>query len=254
MSNPPSPLLPDAPTADVPTTTRAIDAVFETLLADILRGTHAPGKRLPAERELARQLGASRPTLREALRRLGEWHMVEPRRGSGVVVRPMREWSLDVLPAYLRYATPGSGRPTSARILLDVVTMRRALLTSVVLMIGDRAEGASLEPARAALARAWASRRDPATFPRNDLDVLRCVIEACGLMPGMWLLNQVSAVYLDVVRYLGPASLPSDDYLDAYSAMIAALERGDAKSAAAALDGWFEKTDRGVVAALQGMS
>lgn len=50
----------------------AIDAVFEKLLADIVRGVHPAGTRLPAERELARQLGASRPTLREALRRLGE--------------------------------------------------------------------------------------------------------------------------------------------------------------------------------------
>ena len=87
----------------VPTGT-AIENVFETLLADIVRGTYVAGSRLPAERELARILGASRPTLREALRRLGEYNLVEPRRGSGVVVRPWREWSLEVLPGYLRYA------------------------------------------------------------------------------------------------------------------------------------------------------
>src|SRR5215468_6476737 len=69
-----------------PTEVTAIDAVFETLLKNIVSGAYPSGTRLPAERELSRQLGASRPTLREALRRLGEWCLVEPRRGSGVVV------------------------------------------------------------------------------------------------------------------------------------------------------------------------
>src|SRR5690242_8291325 len=50
----------------------AIESVFERILADIVKGVHPAGTRLPAERELARLLGASRPTLREALRRLGE--------------------------------------------------------------------------------------------------------------------------------------------------------------------------------------
>ncbi len=82
-----------------PTEVTAIDAVFETLLKNIVGGAYPSGARLPAERELARQLGASRPTLREALRRLGEWNLVEPRRGSGVVVRPYRDWSIEVIAA-----------------------------------------------------------------------------------------------------------------------------------------------------------
>src|ERR1700712_4786884 len=84
----------------------AIELVFERLLRDIVRGVHPSGTRLPAERELSRQLGASRPTLREALRRLGEWNLVEPRRGSGVVVRPYRDWSIEVIGGYLRYGKP----------------------------------------------------------------------------------------------------------------------------------------------------
>ncbi len=42
-----------------------------------------PGDRLPSERELAAQLGVSRPALREGLRRLIDRGVIEPRRGSG---------------------------------------------------------------------------------------------------------------------------------------------------------------------------
>src|SRR5882672_8931663 len=138
-----------------PTEITAIDAVFETLLKNIVGGTYPAGTRLPAERELARQLGASRPTLREALRRLGEWNLVEPRRGSGVVVRPYRDWSIEVLAAYLRYGKPEPGQPTIARILLDVLAMRRAVVIEVVRFTTRRVPKGGTAGARAAMARAW---------------------------------------------------------------------------------------------------
>jgi GntR family transcriptional regulator, negative regulator for fad regulon and positive regulator of fabA len=42
----------------------------QSLVTDILNGTYPPGTNLPAERELSLQLGVTRPTLREALRRM----------------------------------------------------------------------------------------------------------------------------------------------------------------------------------------
>lgn len=42
----------------------------QALVTEILEGTYPPGSKLPAERELAVQLGVTRPTLREALRRM----------------------------------------------------------------------------------------------------------------------------------------------------------------------------------------
>src|SRR5512142_1662040 len=86
--------------------TPSLASVFDRLLTDIVSGRYPSGARLPGERDLARSLGASRPTLREALRRLGEWGLIEARRGSGVVVRELRDWSFDVLPTYLRVGDP----------------------------------------------------------------------------------------------------------------------------------------------------
>jgi GntR family transcriptional regulator, transcriptional repressor for pyruvate dehydrogenase complex len=53
----------------------------------IERGEFALGSRLPAERDLALQLGVSRPSVREALIALEVEGLVEVRMGSGVYVR-----------------------------------------------------------------------------------------------------------------------------------------------------------------------
>ena len=59
----------------------AFEETVERLLTIIKLGIVAPGERLPAERELAAQLGISRLTLREAIRELHEAGYVSPRRG-----------------------------------------------------------------------------------------------------------------------------------------------------------------------------
>nr|WP_301334617.1 FadR/GntR family transcriptional regulator [Variovorax dokdonensis] len=60
--------------------------IAEQLRALIAKGEFAVGARLPAERDLSRQLGVSRPSVREALIALEVEGWVEVRTGSGVYV------------------------------------------------------------------------------------------------------------------------------------------------------------------------
>ncbi|MEO5794210.1 MAG: FadR/GntR family transcriptional regulator [Rhodoferax sp.] len=60
--------------------------IAEQLRAGMLSGEYAVGSRLPAERELAAQLGVSRPSVREALIALEVEGWVEVRTGSGIYV------------------------------------------------------------------------------------------------------------------------------------------------------------------------
>src|SRR5512134_693627 len=53
----------------------------------ITSGEYATGSRLPPERDLARQLGVSRPSVREALIALEVEGLVEVRIGSGIYVQ-----------------------------------------------------------------------------------------------------------------------------------------------------------------------
>jgi DNA-binding FadR family transcriptional regulator len=60
--------------------------IAEQLRALMSGGEFKPGSRLPAERDLAKQLGVSRPSVREALIALEVEGWVEVRTGSGVYV------------------------------------------------------------------------------------------------------------------------------------------------------------------------
>lgn len=61
--------------------------IAETLREEISNGTHGVGRRLAGETDLCRRFGASRYTVREALRHLDDAGLIVRRRGSGTLVR-----------------------------------------------------------------------------------------------------------------------------------------------------------------------
>src|SRR6185369_11332598 len=62
--------------------------IADQLRGLVERGEYAIGSKLPPERDLALQLGVSRPSVREALIALEVEGLVEVRMGSGVYVLP----------------------------------------------------------------------------------------------------------------------------------------------------------------------
>jgi DNA-binding FadR family transcriptional regulator len=220
----------------------AIDAAFDKLLADIVGGVYPAGSRLPAERELARQLGASRPTLREALRRLGEWNLIEPRRGSGVVVRPYREWSIEVAAAYLRYGKPDPLQPSVVRVVLDMLAMRRAVVLEVIRLAAARLPEGGTANARAAMARAWSLRHTPA-YAREDFEIMRTIAEAARFTPGLWLLNRIAKLWTDAAQVVAFALRPPDDYVAVHTKLFDLLESGDGDAAARHVGAYLDRHD-----------
>src|ERR671913_525654 len=73
--------------------------IADQIAALIESGEYGPGARLPPERDLAKQLGVSRPSVREALIALEVEGYVEVRIGSGVYVLGPRPASREELPA-----------------------------------------------------------------------------------------------------------------------------------------------------------
>ncbi|WP_330901741.1 FCD domain-containing protein [Ramlibacter monticola] len=67
-------------------TPRLADAIASKIEQRILEGTLRPGDRLPAERELASELGVSRPSLREAIQKLAAKGLLHTQERGGTQV------------------------------------------------------------------------------------------------------------------------------------------------------------------------
>lgn len=68
------------------TVQRVSDVIAHQLETRILEGSLKPGDRLPPERELAVELGVSRPSLREAIQKLVSQGLLTSRQGGGTYV------------------------------------------------------------------------------------------------------------------------------------------------------------------------
>jgi len=110
---------------------RMSDQVFEQLKDLIFRGHLKPGERLMTERELAQNLGVSRPTVREAINKLVAMHLLEHRQGQGTFVNPPNA-SADKNPL----AAVINGQDAS---LMDLLEVRLGLECNAVALAARRA-------------------------------------------------------------------------------------------------------------------
>jgi len=242
----------------MPTTAQAryspsLTTVFNKLLAEIVSGKYAAGSRLPAERELAHSLGASRPTLREALRQLGERGLLEPRRGSGIVIKSAREWSLNVLPIFVRLVTAHKGQQALRETIGDLLEVRRAMFLPVIKLAATRISKGSLEQARKALREAWAAKDDFKTFASKDIDVLRSILEAAHMLPALWMLNDLAGIYYDFAQMLSGIAIVPSNYLEIYTQIFAALEQRDPETATRLMSAYLTMHDERLLALLGGV-
>ncbi len=129
------------------------------LLEAILSGYFPPNSTLPGERELAEQIGVTRPTLREALQRLARDGWLDIQHGKPTRVRDYRqEGGLGVL-AVLARAPQGESPDFVAhllevRLLLAPAYTRQALEADAAAMAAALQEYPSLPDEPAAFARA----------------------------------------------------------------------------------------------------
>ncbi|HEY2962760.1 MAG TPA: FadR/GntR family transcriptional regulator [Pyrinomonadaceae bacterium] len=164
------------------TTEQVVARVYELIKHEELK----PGDRLPPERELSKQLGISRPSLRSALSSLISMGVLQSRQGSGTFL-------VDGPPAL-------DSEPLRLLAQLHGFSFDHMFETRSVLEVGaaglaaERATGEELANMSEEIADMFASLNDPQQFLLHDISFHRAVASASGNPTLATLVEMVSTV------------------------------------------------------------
>lgn len=144
--------------------------VFGFLRDQLLEGRISVGDRLIPERELAAQLGVSRPILREALRSLSMMGVVEIRSRVGTIVRRP---DLSIMGDFAAFAFS-----QHADLIDDVMQARTGIECQAIRLACERATTFDLERLGGALERIVATIDDPVAGGEADFDFHAVLVRA----------------------------------------------------------------------------
>ena len=198
-----------------------VELAVRQLHEQLQAGRWEVGTRLPAEPELAQQLGVGRSTLREAVRALVHAGLLETRQGSGT---------------YVRSLAPGAGwEPLLRRAaVLEVYEVREALEVQAARLAADRRTDADVAALRTRLAARDSAREQArdSQFVEADLAFHRTVIAAAHnrLLADMFE-SFASVLREALVAVVSDRHLDDVDVAPTHARLVAAIEAGDARAA-----------------------
>lgn len=200
--------------------------VFDQIITDVLSGEMRPGETLPSERRLAEVLGVSRPTIREALKRLSAAGLIEVRQGDATTVRDFRRTAgLDLLPRLLIR----NGE-------LDVAVVRSILETRLhngpkVAELAAQRRGPGLSEQLNAAVRALEGEADPVAAQRYALDFWDHIVDGADSIAFRLMSNTLRATYEPALPALATMMAGEVGRVDAYRAIAEAVLAGDPAAA-----------------------
>ncbi|MFM0499920.1 FadR/GntR family transcriptional regulator [Paraburkholderia caffeinilytica] len=202
------------------------DTVAQQLLKQIDKGAFAHVGKLPTEAVLAQQFGVSRTVIREAISRLKNEGVVEPRQGSGVfiaahgTIRPLR---ID----YAEAVEAGS--------VLQILALRRAIEAEVASEAAMRRSDADMISIDTALARIDEAVAEGENGVAEDVAFHRAIAAATGnpyFLKTLTFLNQYLEAGTQVTRR---NEALRDDFSrqvrEEHVAIVAAIRAGDPTAA-----------------------
>lgn len=168
------------------------EEVVTRLRGMIQRGELCAGDRLPPERDLAKLLGVSRPTLRAGIRSLIAVGALQSKQGSGTfVVKAEESPSLDSSSLRLMAALHGF---TAA----EMFEARQSLEMAIAGLAAERATGNQLATMAEELANMYASLDEPEQYLIHDMRFHQMVAAASSNRILTALMNMVAAILFDV--------------------------------------------------------
>jgi len=194
----------------------------------IERGALGPGDRLPPERELALQVGVSRPSVRAGLRALSAMGVVQSRHGAGTFIRGGPP-TLGSEPLSFLAALHGFSGD-------EMFEARRVLEVGVAGLAAERASGDQLATISEEITGMYASMDDPQAFLVHDIRFHRAVATASGNPILASLVEMVSAIFYEHRRRTASNDRDLKDAADQHRTLYNALRQRDADRARQAMD------------------
>ena len=228
---------------DLKTAHRLSDTVARQLEQHILEGALKPGDRLPAERELALELGVSRPSLREAIQKLAAKGLLYSRQGGGTFVADQLNDSLADPWAQMLHSHPALGD--------DLIEFRAVLESQCADWAAIRATPADLQSLDHALTSAAAAIATLSADAVADADLAfhQALAEAAHNAFAAHLMSVVQGLLQkDIVFNLGELiSVPvaSRMLIEQWTAIVDAVRQQNPVSARQAAEthaGFFRET------------
>ncbi len=200
----------------------------------ILRGILRPGERLPAERDLAEQLGVSRPSVREAVADLSARGLLSTKASSGIYVSESLG-SFFAPPLVALFASHDDAA-------FDYIAFRR----DVEGLAAERAARMGSETDLAVVAAVFAKmeaahdKRDPTDEARLDAEFHLAIIEASHNVFMLHIMRSMFELLREGVFYdrrtVFKSRATRDQLLDQHRAMNEALQTRDPVRARAAVE------------------
>lgn len=195
----------------------------EALLEAIMDGTYPPGSTLPGERDLAAQLGVTRPTLRETLQRLACEGWLTIQQGKATLINDFwQEGGLGVLGTLVRHSRQLP--PDFVPNLLEVRLALAPAYTRAAIARNPQAMARFLETSTAL-------EDTPQALAAYDWDLHHRLTLASGNPVYTLILNGFADFYVEMAaRYFAPpeARVASRAF---YRALLEAARQGDAGAA-----------------------
>src|SRR5947209_11021934 len=188
-------------------------------------GALGPGARLPPERDLAQQIGVSRPTVRAGLRTLAALGVVRSRRGSGTYIPEgpptLGSEALSFLAALHKFT------------IEDVYEVRRILEVGAAGLAAERATPEQMATLADEVAGLFASLADRQVFLVHDIDFHRSIASASGNPIVASLVEMVSALYYERRRTTAERAVDRElrDAADAHRQIYQAVRTRDGDGA-----------------------
>jgi GntR family transcriptional regulator, transcriptional repressor for pyruvate dehydrogenase complex len=195
----------------------------------IHRGDLRPGDRLPPERDLARLLGVSRPTLRDGIGSLVAVGVLQARRGAGTfVVESNGSPTLDSYPLRLMSSLRGFT-------IAETFEARKSLEMAIAGLAAGRATGEQLAQMSEEVAEMFASLDDPAQYLIHDMRFHQTIAAASGNRILTSLMNMLATLLLDVRSKTVNRAKDLKESAEMHRNIYGAIRRRDIAAATAAM-------------------